>query len=88
MKTDIHNKSFARRLVLKERLRGIEKWPVTKVAAKNMVGFYFHHWRSKLLLVDVPLSTNFFESYLYLNALVCCINKIYIVFRCYPTRQN
>ena len=59
MKTDIHNKNFARRLVLKKRLRGIEKWPVTKVAAKNIVGFYFHHWHSKLFVGRHPTKYKF-----------------------------
>ena len=28
MKTDIHSKDFARRLALKERLKGIRKWSI------------------------------------------------------------
>ena len=30
MEADIHNKDFARRLVLKERLRRTRKWPILK----------------------------------------------------------
>ena len=31
MKSDIHNKDFARRLALKERLTGLGKWPIVCV---------------------------------------------------------
>ena len=37
MKTDIHNKDFAPRLALKERLRGIRKWSIIIMFINNRV---------------------------------------------------